>query len=121
MDTRATKHIVQDRVDFMNFHIHLIGSQIVVLGNDCEEDVVKLRTYHLMLHEGAMLLLHNALHAPGVRCSFLSFISESSLLFNFPLVVLDIVYHGDLFGHATLKSVFNVMDKIEQLPSLLHF
>jgi len=32
-----------------------VGSQIVILGNDDEKDVLELRTYHLKLREGIRL------------------------------------------------------------------
>ena len=42
-------------------------------------------------------------------------------LFNFRPDVLDIVYNGNFFGHATLKSVFNVLDETIHLSSLPYF
>ena len=51
----ATKDIVQNRVDFVNFCRYPMGSQIIVLGNDDEENVLKL--YHLKLREGTAFLL----------------------------------------------------------------
>jgi len=63
VDTGATKHIVQDRVDFVNFHHYPVSSQIFVFGNDREEGVLKIRTY---IREENALLLHGALYAPGV-------------------------------------------------------
>ena len=51
----------------------------------------------------------------------MSFISEIIFLFDFHLDVLDVLYNGNLFGHITLKGVFDVLDKIKYLPSLGHF
>ena len=51
---------------FVNFHCYPMGSQIVVLGNDSEEDVLDIATYHLELHEENVLLFHHALYAPAV-------------------------------------------------------
>jgi len=68
-----------------------------------------------------MLLLHDDLHTPGVRCSLVSFVSEIIFLFNFHLDVSDIVYNGNLFDHATLKGALHVLDEIEQLPFFPHF
>ena len=121
MDKGASKRIVQDWVDFVNFHYFPVGSWIVVLRNEDEEDILELRTYHLNLYEGTRLFLHDALYAHQVQCSLVSFALEISFLFDFHLDVLDIIYNGNLFGHATLKWVFNVRDKIEQLLSLPHF
>jgi len=49
-----------------------MGSQIVVLGNDDEKDVLELRTNHSTLLEGTTLSLPDALYAPGVRCFLVS-------------------------------------------------
>ena len=51
----------------------------------------------------------------------MSFAYEISFLFSFRLDVLDIVYNGNLFGHAILKGFFDDLDEIEYLPSLPHF
>ena len=51
----------------------------------------------------------------------MSFVSEISFLVDFRLDVLDIIYNDNLFGHATLKSVFDVVDEIKHLPSLPYF
>jgi len=67
------------------------------------------------------LLLQDALYAPEMRCSPISFVYDISFLFNFCLDVLHIVYNDNLFGHATLKVIFNVLDKIEHLLSLSPF
>ena len=106
----------------MKFRHQLVGSQTVILGNNGEEDVLKLRTYHLKLHEGAtFLLLHNDLYPPGVQYSLVFFVSEINFLCSFHLDVLDIIYNGNMFAHVTLKGVFNVLDEIRHLPSLPHF
>jgi len=88
-----------------------VGSQIVVLGNGSEEDVLGVRTYKLRLCGGNTLLLHDALYAPGLRVCFLSLVSLMKLgfLFNCSTDRLDILYGGNLFGHATLKNEFLVL------------
>lgn len=45
VDTGATKHIVQDRAGFVEFHRCPVGSRTVVLGNGSEEDVLGVGTY----------------------------------------------------------------------------
>lgn len=45
VDTGATKHIVQDRAGFVEYHRYPVGSRTVVLGNDSEEDVLGVETY----------------------------------------------------------------------------
>jgi len=53
----------------------MVGSQIVVLGNDNGKDILELRTNNLKLFEGTTLSLHDALYAPEVRnfpCIFCS-------------------------------------------------
>jgi len=40
VDTWATKHIVQDKAGFVEFHSYPVGSQTVILGNNSEEDVL---------------------------------------------------------------------------------
>jgi len=105
----------------VNFHRYPVGLQIIILGNDDEEDILELRIYHLKLREGTTLFFHDALYASGVRCFLVSFVYEISFLFNFRLDVLDIVYNDNLLGHATLKGVFNILDETTHLPSLLYF
>ena len=51
----------------------------------------------------------------------MSFVSEISFLFNFRPDILDILYNDNLFGHATLKGVSDVLDEIKHLSSLPHF
>jgi len=76
----ATKHIVQDRIDLVNPHRYPVSLQIFIFGNDHKESVLKIRTY---LREENALLLQDALYAPGVRCSLVSFVYEiNSLLFS---------------------------------------
>jgi len=60
------KHIVQDKVGFVEFHRYPVGSRTVVLGNNSEEDAIRVGTYQLKLHGGNKLLLHGALYAPRV-------------------------------------------------------
>jgi len=57
-----------------------MGSQIVVLGNDDEKDVLELRTNHSRLLEGTTLSLPDALYAPGVRCFLVSSVPKISFL-----------------------------------------
>jgi len=96
-------HIAQDRVDFVNLHRYPVSSRIFIFGHNCEEDVLKIRTYR---REENALLLHNALYAPGVRCSLLSFVCEISFLFNFHLDVLDIVNNGNFFWPIHIERCF---------------
>ena len=105
-------HIVQDRAGFVEFHRYLVGSQIVVLENDSEEDVLRVGTYQLKLREGNKLLLHHAFYAPGVRCSLVSYVSLVRLGFTFGFHPdgLDLFYNGNLFGQATLKEDFIILD-----------
>ena len=58
------------------------------------------------------LLLHDALYAPGVRCSLVSYVSLVRLgfVFGFRPDGLDLFYNGNLFGQATLKGDFIVLD-----------
>jgi len=58
------------------------------------------------------MLLHDALYAPGVRCSLVSFVSLMRIRFSFSFRTdgLDLLYNGNLFGHATLKGDFVVLD-----------
>ena len=49
----------------MNFHHYPVDLQIVVFGNDDEEDVLELRRYLLKLCEGTKCILHDAVYAPG--------------------------------------------------------
>ena len=68
----ASKHIVRD--DFVDFHRYPVGSQTVVLGNGCEEDVLGVGTYKLRLRGGNTVLLHDAIYAPRIRVCLLTFV-----------------------------------------------
>ena len=96
----------------MDFHPYPVGSRTVVLGNGSEEDVIGVGTYQLRLREGNKLLLHDALYAPGVRCSLVSFVSLMRIGFPFSFRTdgLDLFYNDNLFGHGTLKGDFIVLD-----------
>jgi len=52
----TSKHIVQDKVRFVNFHCYPGGSQSVVVGNGSEKDVLGVGTYQLILRGGNKLL-----------------------------------------------------------------
>jgi len=108
----ATKHIVQDMAGFLEFHHYPIGSRTVVLGKDSEEDVLRVGIYQLKLRGGNKLLLHDTLYAPGVRCSLVSYISLVRLGFTFGFRPdrLNLFYNGNLFGQATLKGDFIVLN-----------
>ena len=60
-----------------------MGSRTIVLGNGSEEDVLGVGAYQLKLRGGNKLLLHDALYAPGVRCSLVSYVSLVRLGFTF--------------------------------------
>ena len=70
----------ENELIFVNFHHYRMSSQIVVLGNDDEKDVLELRTNHSRLLEGTMLSLPDALYAPMVRCFLVSFVPKISFL-----------------------------------------
>jgi len=96
----------------MEFHHYPMGSQTFVLGNNSEEDVLGVGTYQFKLYGGNKLLLHDALCAPGVRWSLLSYVSLIRLRFTFGFRRdgLYLFYHGNLFGQATLKEDLIVLD-----------
>jgi len=108
----ATKHIVQDKAGFVESRHYSVGSQAIVLGFGMEEDVLGVGMYQLKLHGGNKLILHDALYAPSVRCFLISFVSLMRMGFSFGFHIdnLDLFYNGDLFGHATLKGDFIVLD-----------
>jgi len=80
---RATKHIVQDKVGFMEFHGFPVGLRTIILGNNNKEDILGVGTYQLKLRERNQLLLHNTIYAPGVQCSLVSHVSSIRLGFTF--------------------------------------
>ena len=47
VDTRVTKHIVQNKAGFVEFHRYSMGSQTAVLGNSSKEVVLGVGTYQL--------------------------------------------------------------------------
>ena len=73
----------------MDFHRYLVGSQIVVLGNGSEEDVLGVGTYKRRLRGGNTLLLHDALYAPGVQVCLLSLVFLMKFGFHLVLVRKD--------------------------------
>jgi len=58
------------------------------------------------------LLLHDDLYAHKVRCSLVSYVSLIRLCFSFGFRPngFDLFYKGNLFGQATLKGDFIVLD-----------
>lgn len=112
VDTGASKHVVHDRAGFVEYHRVPVGSQTVMLGNGTKEDVLGIGTYKLKLRGGKTLLLHDTLYAPGVQCCLVSVVALLKLGFSFyfQLNILDIMYHGDLFGRGCMKDSFFVLD-----------
>jgi len=108
----ANKHIVQDKASFVEFHPYSVDSRTAVMGNGSEEDVFGVGTYQVRLRGGNKLLLHDTLYTPGLRCSLVSFVSLIRISFSFGHRTngLDLSYNGNLFGHATLKGDFIVLD-----------
>ena len=104
--------MVWEQDGFVDFHCYPVGSQTIVLGNGSEEDVLGVDIYKLRLRGGNMLLLHDALYAPGVQVYLLSLVSLMKLGFSFSSSTkgLDIMHGGNAFGHATLKNDFPVLD-----------
>jgi len=105
-----------------------VGSQSVVLGNSSEKDVLAVGTYQRTLRGGNKFLLFDALYASGVQVCLLSLVSLMKSGFDFSSCPdgLDILYGGNLFGHATLKNNFLVLDlddwhKNSHLVFLSHF
>jgi len=72
VDSGASKHVVQDQVGFVDFHLYPVGLQIMSVGNGTIEDVLRVGTYRLKLRGGNSLLLHDTLYTPGVRYSLVS-------------------------------------------------
>jgi len=83
VDTRTTKHIVQDKDGFVEFHHYLVDSRTIVMGNSSKEDVLGVVTYQLRLREGIKLLLHDTLYAPRLQCSLVSFVPIMRIGFSF--------------------------------------
>jgi len=83
VDSGASKHVVQDQVGFVDFHLYPVGLQIVTVGNGTVEDVLGVGTFRLKLCGGNSLLLHDTLYTPGVRCSLVSYVSLMKLVFQF--------------------------------------
>jgi len=112
VETGPTKHIVQDKDDFVEFHRYPVGSHIVVLGNGSKEDVLGVGKHQIRLREGNKLLLHDALYVPRVRCYVVSFVPlmRIGFFFGFHTDGLDLFHNGNLFGHDTLKGDFIVLD-----------
>ena len=69
-----------------------------------------METYKLRLHGRNILLLHDAIYALGVRVCLLLLVSLLKLGFFFNSHIDGILYDGNVFGHATLKNDFLVLD-----------
>jgi len=100
-----------------------MGSRTILLENSSEQDVIGVERYKLRFCGGNKLLLHNALYAPRVRCSLVSFISLMRI--SFSLVIhpncLYIFYNGNLFDHATSEGdyiVLNLNDNYDNTSSI---
>ena len=85
----VSKHIVRDRDGFVDFHRYPVGSEIAVLGNDSEANVLEVGTYKLRFPGGNTLLLHDAIYAPGVQGCLLSLVSLMKLGLFSVLVLMD--------------------------------
>lgn len=112
VDSGANQHVVRDRAGFVDFHKFVAGSRTMTLGNGSEEDVLGIGTYELKLRGGSVLLLHDALYAPGVNCCLIFVFSLVKLGFSFNFMPdgLDIKYHDNVFGHGTFRDGFCVLD-----------
>jgi len=51
----------------MEFYHYLVGSSVVILGNDSKKDVFILSMYQLKLHGGNKFPLPNASYAPKIQ------------------------------------------------------
>jgi len=81
------------------------------IGNDSEEDVLGVRTYQLKLCIGNKLLLHDAFYGPRAQCFLVFyFLMRLGFSFDFSSNDLDIFCNANLFGHATLKGGFIVLN-----------
>jgi len=49
VDSGASKHVVQDRAGFVDFHPCPVGLQTITLGNGTAKDVLEIGTYWLKL------------------------------------------------------------------------
>jgi len=96
----------------VDFHHYPVDSQSIMLGNGSEEDVLGVGMYQLRLRGGNKLLMFDALYAPGVRVCLLFLVSLMKSGFDFSSCSdgLNIMYDGDVFGHATLRNDFLVLD-----------
>ena len=97
----------------MDLHRYLVGSQSVVLGNGNEEDIrcwnvpASIRCEEGISCSSLTLSMHL-----GCKFAFLSLVSLMKFGFDFSSCLdgLDILYGGNVFGHATVKNDFLVLD-----------
>ena len=68
----ASKHIVQDKVGFVEFHRYPVGSQSIVLGNRSEEDILGVGTCQLKLRGWTKLL--RFMLSMGLGCVFVFYL-----------------------------------------------
>jgi len=101
----------------VEFHCYWVGSRTIVLENGSDEDVLGVGTYQLRLHGGNKLLVRDALYAPGVRCSLVSFVSLMRIDFSFGFHSdgLDLFYNGNLFWPCYIERRFHCFGLIQYL------
>jgi len=58
VDSRATKHVARDQVEFMEYRRIPSGSKVLFMGNGDSIDVLGMRTYKLDLRGGHTLLIN---------------------------------------------------------------
>jgi len=82
------------------------------LGNGSEKNILGIGTYQLTLRGGNKLLPFYTLYALRVQVCLLSLVSlmKSGFGFSSCLDGLEILYGANVFGRATLKNDFLVLD-----------
>ena len=100
IDSIATKHVVRDRVGFVEYRRIPVGSRDIKVGNKASVEVLGIGTYKLELQGGRTLLLQDVLYAPKIRMNLLFVVTMLSIGFrfifenNYVLLHLGTVYYG---------------------------
>ncbi|KAK4415586.1 hypothetical protein Salat_2666000 [Sesamum alatum] len=66
----ATKYVTRDRARFVDYHQVPACCHYIAMGNNAQEEVLGIGSYHLKLSLGRELLLSDVQYTPSIRCIY---------------------------------------------------